>query len=97
MQEKMLVEYENARILITDQKLETIKDVLPVLEQVTRVNQPLVIIAEDVTGAPAHLYFDFLPFLISFCFFKDSGLGLRVHPYLAPYFEGLWVFNFSTV
>ncbi len=47
----MLVEYENARILITDQKLETIKDVLPILEQVTRVNQPLVIIAEDVTGA----------------------------------------------
>jgi len=46
----MLVEYENARILITDQKLESIKDVLPILEQVTRVNQPLVIIAEDVTG-----------------------------------------------
>lgn len=52
----MLVEYENARILITDQKLETIKDILPVLEQVTRVNQPLVIIAEDVTGeSPAAL------------------------------------------
>ena len=55
----MLVEYENARILITDQKLETIKDILPVLEQVTRVNQPLVIIAADVTGespdAPSEL------------------------------------------
>ena len=56
VQEKMLVEYENVRILITDQKLETIKDILPVLEQVTRVNQPLVIIAEDVTGeSPAAL------------------------------------------
>lgn len=46
----MLVEYDNVKVLITDQKLETIKDILPILEQVTRVNQPLLIIAEDVTG-----------------------------------------------
>jgi len=45
------VEYDNARVLVTDQKLESIKDVLPLLEQLTRVNQPLLIIAEDVTGA----------------------------------------------
>ncbi len=45
------MEYDNARVLITDQKLETIKEVLPLLEQLTRVNAPLLIIAEDVTGA----------------------------------------------
>ena len=50
-QERMIVEYDNARVLITDQKLETIKEVLPLLEQLTRINQPLLIIAEDVTGA----------------------------------------------
>jgi chaperonin GroEL (HSP60 family) len=50
LQEKMLVEYDNVKVLITDQKLETIKDILPVLEQVARVNQPLMIIAEDITG-----------------------------------------------
>ena len=50
-QERLLVEYDNARVLVTDQKLESIKDVLPLLEQLTRVNQPLLIIAEDVTGA----------------------------------------------
>ena len=57
-QERMIVEYDNARVLITDQKLETIKEVLPLLEQLTRINAPLLIIAEDVTGAPgrsAHL------------------------------------------
>ena len=53
MQEKMLVEYDNARVLITDMKIEAIKDIIPLLEQVTRINQPLVIIAEDVTGAPS--------------------------------------------
>ena len=51
LQERMIVEYDNARVLITDQKLETIKEVLPLLEQLTRINAPLLIIAEDVTGA----------------------------------------------
>ena len=50
-QEKMLVEYDNARVLVTDMKIEAIKDIIPLLEQVTRINQPLLIIAEDVTGA----------------------------------------------
>ena len=50
VQEKMIVEYDNAKVLITDMKIESIKDIIPILEQVTRVNQPLVIIAEDVTG-----------------------------------------------
>ena len=50
------MEYDNARMLITDMKIEAIKDIIPLLEQVTRINQPLVIIAEDVTGAaPQHL------------------------------------------
>ena len=49
------MEYDNARVLITDQKLETIKEVLPLLEQLTRINAPLLIIAEDVTGAPSGL------------------------------------------
>ena len=51
MQEKMLVEYENAKVLVTDMKIETIKEIIPILEQVTRINQPLIIIAEDVSGA----------------------------------------------
>ena len=50
-QEKMIVEYDNARVLVTDMKIESIKEIIPLLEQVTRINQPLVIIAEDVTGA----------------------------------------------
>lgn len=45
----MLVEYDNARILITDQKLETIKDVMGILEAASKAGGPLVIIAEDVT------------------------------------------------
>ena len=46
----MLVEMENARVLVSDQKIEQMKDILPVLEQVTRNNQPLFIVTEDITG-----------------------------------------------
>ena len=46
----MLVEMDNARVLVADQKIETIKEILPVLEQMTRINQPLLIITEDITG-----------------------------------------------
>jgi len=46
--EKMEVTLEDAHVLITDQKISTIKDVLPVLEQVVENNKPLFIIADDI-------------------------------------------------
>ena len=45
--EKMEVALEDSHIFITDQKISTIKDILPLLEQVVRANKPLLIIAED--------------------------------------------------
>lgn len=50
LQEKMLVEMENCRVLVSDQKIEQMKDIIPVLEQITRQNQPLLIVTEDITG-----------------------------------------------
>ncbi len=46
--EKMEVVLENAHILVTDHKLSTIKDVLPILEKVVENNKPLFIIADDL-------------------------------------------------
>lgn len=46
----MLVEMENCRVLVSDQKIELMKDIIPVLEQITRQNQPLLIVTEDITG-----------------------------------------------
>jgi chaperonin GroL len=76
--ERMLVEFENAMVLITDQKIEQVKDLIPILEQVTRVNRPLLIIAEDVTGeALATLVVNKLRGIISVCAIKAPGFGER--------------------
>jgi chaperonin GroEL len=48
--EKMEAVLEDARILVTDRKLAVMKDLLPLLEQIARGGEALVVIAEDVEG-----------------------------------------------
>ncbi|WP_027339444.1 chaperonin GroEL [Halonatronum saccharophilum] len=48
--EQMVANLEDPYILLTDQKISSIKDMLPVLEQVAQQNKPLLIVAEDVEG-----------------------------------------------
>src|SRR6195256_3536913 len=48
--ERMEVSLENALILIHEKKISSMKDLLPLLEQIARTAKPLVIIAEDVDG-----------------------------------------------
>ncbi|MEK4027053.1 chaperonin GroEL [Pseudobacillus sp. FSL P4-0506] len=48
--DKMEAVLENPYILITDKKIASIQEVLPVLEQVVQQSRPLLIIAEDVEG-----------------------------------------------
>ena len=46
--EKMNVVMENPLILVTDQKISTIQEVLPILEQIVQANKALLIIADDI-------------------------------------------------
>lgn len=49
--ERMEAEYENAPILVTDKKISTINDILPLLEKLLKTGKKeLVIIADDVDG-----------------------------------------------
>ena len=48
--EKMVVQMENPYILITDKKISTVQEILPLLEQIVQTGSKLVIIAEDVEG-----------------------------------------------
>lgn len=47
---KMEAVYENPYILITDKKISSIQEILPLLEQIIQMGKPLVIIAEDIEG-----------------------------------------------
>ena len=48
--ERMEIVLENPVILIHEKKISSMKDLLPLLEQVARLSRPLVIVAEDVEG-----------------------------------------------
>ncbi|MFR7591114.1 MAG: chaperonin GroEL [Longibaculum sp.] len=45
--EKMTVDLDNPLIMVTDQKINTIQEILPILEQVMQSNKPLLLIADD--------------------------------------------------
>ncbi|MDR0272283.1 MAG: chaperonin GroEL, partial [Clostridiales bacterium] len=48
--EKMIANLENPYILITDKKISTVAEILPLLEQIVQTGAKLLIIAEDVEG-----------------------------------------------
>lgn len=48
--EKSIVEFENAKVLVTDQKICSVKEIVPLLEKATQLSVPLLIFAEDITN-----------------------------------------------
>ncbi len=76
--EKMTAEIENPWILLADSKINSLKDLLPVLEQVQKTNRPLLIIAEDVEGeALSTLVVNKLRGVLNISAVKAPGFGDR--------------------
>jgi chaperonin GroEL len=76
--DRMEAEIDNPLVLIFEKKISSMKDLLPVLEQVAKSGKPLLIIAEDIEGeALATLVVNKIRGTLNVCAVKAPGFGDR--------------------
>ncbi len=74
--ERMTWEYEDPYILITDRRISSLRQMVPILEMVAQEGKPLLIIAEDIEGeAQAALILNIIRGSLKVCAVRAPGFG----------------------
>jgi len=76
--ERMIAELNDPFILVTDKTISSLKDILPILEQVSKVSKPIVFIAETIEGeALAALVLNNMRGALKALAIKAPGFGVK--------------------
>lgn len=82
-QERQVAEMANPRVLITDAKIDNVNEIIPLLEKIVKLKEPVFIVADDITGeALSALVVNKMRGVLDVVGIRAPGFGTRRKEYL---------------